>query len=201
MVLSHWRLNTLRSRQDGRHFPDDIFRCIFLNENEIYSIKNNNGLAPNRRQAIHWTNDDPVQRRIYVSFGLNELSTATRKLLLERAILVLAVEWWVTCISDAVMQLDLALVWYYKQYRRSTGLEWCKYQCLSPNHVDDCQQMNITFDISTWPGPPFGNRFWNTSWAVGLTYWIVYLHFFCILTYAIIYVLIHHIIFGFIFTS
>ena len=50
-------------------------------------------------------------------------------------------------------------------------------------------------------GPPFGNRFLNTSWAVGLTYWIVYLHFFCILTYAIIYVLIHHIIFGFIFTS
>ena len=50
-------------------------------------------------------------------------------------------------------------------------------------------------------GLPFGNRFLNTSWAVGLTYWIVYLHVFCILTYAIIYVLIHHIIFGFIFTS
>ena len=27
-------------------------------------------------------------------------------------------------------------------------------------------------------GPPFGNRFLNTSWAVGLTYWIVYLHLF-----------------------
>ena len=27
-------------------------------------------------------------------------------------------------------------------------------------------------------GPPFGNRFLNTSWAIGLTYWIVYLHFF-----------------------
>ena len=25
-------------------------------------------------------------------------------------------------------------------------------------------------------GPPFGNRFLNTSWAVGLTYWIVYFH-------------------------
>ena len=24
--------NTLRPRQNGRHFPDDIFRCIFLNE-------------------------------------------------------------------------------------------------------------------------------------------------------------------------
>ena len=44
-------------------------------------------------------------------------------------------------------------------------------------------------------GPPFGNRTLNTSWAVGVTYWMVYLHFFCILTYAIIYVLIHHIIF------
>ena len=25
--------NTLRPRQDGRHFPDDIFKCMFLNEN------------------------------------------------------------------------------------------------------------------------------------------------------------------------
>ena len=24
-------LNTLRTRQNGRHFPDDIFKCIFLN--------------------------------------------------------------------------------------------------------------------------------------------------------------------------
>ena len=49
-------------------------------------------------------------------------------------------------------------------------------------------------------GPHFGNQFLNTSWAVGWTYWIVYLHF-CILTIAIIYVLIHYIIFGFIFIS
>ena len=26
-------LNTLRPRQNGRHFPDDTFKCIFLNEN------------------------------------------------------------------------------------------------------------------------------------------------------------------------
>ena len=31
--------NTLRQRQDGRHFPDDIFKCIFLNENVWISIK------------------------------------------------------------------------------------------------------------------------------------------------------------------
>ena len=26
-------VNTLRPRQNGRYFPDDIFKCIFLNEN------------------------------------------------------------------------------------------------------------------------------------------------------------------------
>ena len=28
-----WHLNTLRPRQNGRHLPDDIFKCISLNEN------------------------------------------------------------------------------------------------------------------------------------------------------------------------
>ena len=26
-------INTLRPRQNGRHFADDIFKCIFVNEN------------------------------------------------------------------------------------------------------------------------------------------------------------------------
>ena len=32
-------INTLRPRQDGRHFSDDIFKSIFLNENVSISIK------------------------------------------------------------------------------------------------------------------------------------------------------------------
>ena len=32
-------VNTLRPRQDGRHYPDDIFKCIFLNENVWISIE------------------------------------------------------------------------------------------------------------------------------------------------------------------
>ena len=32
-------INTLRQRQDGRHFADDIFKCIFLNENAWILIK------------------------------------------------------------------------------------------------------------------------------------------------------------------
>ena len=62
-------------RQNGRHFPDDIFKGNLLNENAKISIKislkfvpgglikqyssigSDNGLAPARRQAIIWTND------------------------------------------------------------------------------------------------------------------------------------------------
>ena len=67
-------LNTLRPRQNGRRFPDDILKWIFFNENVLISIEislkfvlrvnwqysgigSDNGLAPFRRQAIIWTND------------------------------------------------------------------------------------------------------------------------------------------------
>ena len=36
--MPHW-FNTLRPRQDGRHFADDIFMCIFINENCCILIK------------------------------------------------------------------------------------------------------------------------------------------------------------------
>ena len=37
-------------------------------------------------------------------------------------------------------------------------------------------------------GPTFGNRFLNTGWAVSLTYWIVYLHFFSALWHIQLYI-------------
>ena len=40
-------LNTLRPRQNGRHFADDIFKCIFLNENVWISIKISLKFVPN----------------------------------------------------------------------------------------------------------------------------------------------------------
>ena len=39
--------NTLRPRQNGRHFPDDIFKCIFLNENAWILIKISLKFVPN----------------------------------------------------------------------------------------------------------------------------------------------------------
>ena len=32
-ILTYYPWNTLSPRQNGRHFADDIFKCIFLNEN------------------------------------------------------------------------------------------------------------------------------------------------------------------------
>ena len=61
-------------KQNGRHLADNIFSCICLNENYRIPIQislkhvpmspidngSGDGLAPNRRQAITWTNDNPV---------------------------------------------------------------------------------------------------------------------------------------------
>ena len=42
-------INTLRPIQDGRHFPDDIFKCIFFNENVQVSLKNSLKFVPKVR--------------------------------------------------------------------------------------------------------------------------------------------------------
>ena len=42
-------LNTLGPRQNGRHFPDDIFKCISLNEDVWTSLKISLKFVPNVR--------------------------------------------------------------------------------------------------------------------------------------------------------
>ena len=82
--------NTLRPRQDGCRFPDNIFNAFsYMKMFEfplifhwslsprlqltISSIGSDNGLAPTRRQAIIWTNDDNFTDAYMPSLGLNEL--------------------------------------------------------------------------------------------------------------------------------
>ena len=38
-IISQEPINTLRPRQNGRHFPDDIFKWIFLNDNILFPTK------------------------------------------------------------------------------------------------------------------------------------------------------------------
>ena len=47
--------NTLRPRQNGHHFPDDIFKCIFFNENVWISLKISLKFVPNI-----WINSIPA---------------------------------------------------------------------------------------------------------------------------------------------
>ena len=82
--------NTLRPRQNGRHFADDIFKYIFLNKNAWISLKIslkfvprvqiNNILALVQIMAWRRLGDKPWSEpmmvlywRIYASLGLNEL--------------------------------------------------------------------------------------------------------------------------------
>ena len=46
------KINTLRSRQNGRHFADDIFKCIFENGNVAFRLKKIHGSLFLR---VQWT--------------------------------------------------------------------------------------------------------------------------------------------------
>ena len=70
-------INPLRPRQNGRHFPDDIFKCIFLNENVWISIKVSLTFVPKgpinnipalvQIMAWHWSGDEPLPEPMMVS--------------------------------------------------------------------------------------------------------------------------------------
>ena len=80
-------INTLRPRQNGRHFADDFFKCIFLYENVWFSINISLKFFPKGPIKIfrwchgadqatsHYLNQWwLVYWRIYTSRGLNELT-------------------------------------------------------------------------------------------------------------------------------
>ena len=67
--------NTLRQRQNGRHFTDDTFKCIFLNENVWIYIKMSLKFVPkgpiNNIPAL-------VQIMVWFQAGYKPLSEPTR---------------------------------------------------------------------------------------------------------------------------
>ena len=72
-----------RRQQFQLHFLEWKYMNFYKNFTEVYSEGSNwqyicigldNGLALNRRQVIIWINGDLDYRRIYASFGLNDLT-------------------------------------------------------------------------------------------------------------------------------
>ena len=73
-----WSINSLRPRPNRRHFADDIFKCIFENENEWISprislkfivpkVRINNIPALFQIMAWCWTGDKPLSEPMMVS--------------------------------------------------------------------------------------------------------------------------------------
>ena len=91
-IVCWWRINTLRPRQNGRHFPDDILRCIFLNENLLISIKISLKFVPNGPinnipvlvQIIAWrrTGDKPLSETMITSLPTHICVTRPQWLLM-----------------------------------------------------------------------------------------------------------------------
>ena len=83
-------LKRLRPRQNGRHFPDNFFQCISLNENIWIAIEISLKFVPKgpvnnipvlvRIMAWRWQGDKPLSEPMmnivywYASLGLNELT-------------------------------------------------------------------------------------------------------------------------------
>ena len=84
----------MKSKQNGQHFADNIFKCIFLKENFFILIKIlqiqltllniglGNGLVPIREQAITWTNADQDMRHHMVWLSHNELNLCSINIIL-----------------------------------------------------------------------------------------------------------------------
>ena len=74
---AHWWLNTLRLSQNGCHFPDNIFKCIFSNENVKVLIKISLKFVPKgpinnipalvQIMAWRWPGDKPLSESMMVS--------------------------------------------------------------------------------------------------------------------------------------
>ena len=70
------KFNTLRTRQNGHHFAEDLFKCIFLNENVWILIKISFNLVPEGQinnipalvqiMAWRWPGDKPLSEKIMV---------------------------------------------------------------------------------------------------------------------------------------
>ena len=90
MVLGIAITHLLFPGQNDHYVPKEMFNCILIDKQICISIEchwsvslrvqlmmNQHDLVPNRRQAITWTNADPVYRRIYAALGGDELNRLT----------------------------------------------------------------------------------------------------------------------------
>ena len=84
-------INSSTPGQNGCYFADDIFTCIFVNENAWNSlefslkfvprINNIPVLMPTMAYRLVWSNADPVHRRIYAALREDKLIWITTSII------------------------------------------------------------------------------------------------------------------------
>ena len=134
-----WWVNTLRTTQNGRHFADDIFKCIFLNENIWIPIKISLKFVPNGP-----INNIPslVQMMVWRRPGAKQLSEPMMVSLLTH-ICVTRPQW----VNDWVHSVQI-----HQDLR-----PFLNYKVRSPLRIwHECQNLNIYSKQPSW-GLHFGD--------------------------------------------
>ena len=74
--------NSLRPRQNGRHFPDNIFKCIFMNENIQTTIKISLKFVPrspiDNNPALVVSSNEFIWQRLICIFSVFLSGSSTR---------------------------------------------------------------------------------------------------------------------------
>ena len=113
--------NTLRSRRNRHHFADDIFKCIFLNENVSISIKISLKFIPNNPinnipalgqiMAWRWPRDKPLSEPM-ITIVLTRMHhfNNTRSFLTDRSwsqppTISHTVVWWTVVVTDVLFTI------------------------------------------------------------------------------------------------
>ena len=141
--LSLQTLNTLRPRQNGRHFAEDTFKRIFMNETVRISINISlkfvpNGLINNTPALVQISHNLNqwwwIYWRIYASLGLNELITNRLETLSLFKFLGGKIVAWFFCFHFNIFNPTILVVSYTMRYLYNTLNFWNIFNVqLSPN--------------------------------------------------------------------
>ena len=144
--LPYCGTNTLRPRQDGRHFTDDSFKCIFLNEIIWILLKSSLKFVSKGRinnipalvQIVAWrrAGDKPLSEAMMVSLPkhicvtrpewVNTTSKAMLVMQISHMLSLLPFWQWLVHISRQLYQLVVYFIWKYFDIHvnLSISLKW-----------------------------------------------------------------------------
>ena len=138
-------LNTLRLRQNGHHFTDDIFKCIFLNENLWISLKISLKFIPKVQinniltlvQIMAWCHpgNKPLPEPMMVSLPMHTCITQPRWIKLHFQLLQIILQYPI-----------LSLQWRHNGHDRVSNHQPhdCLFNCLFRHRSKKTSKLRVT---------------------------------------------------------